>query len=120
MNNSEDRERELSFREAQLQAKERELRLRELETEIDREQKNNESDLAASEPPLHKTRKHDRSENSIQNLGRKMVRFAKFAGFVVAGIAIIKAGFFVGMWIAYLIMAGIIAGIGYQIFLRDE
>ena len=39
---------------------------------------------------------------------------------MVAGIAIVKTGFFVGMSITYLIMMGIIAGIGYQIFIQDD
>lgn len=120
MTSPEDREREFSLREAELQAKERELRLRELETEIYQEQKISDPEIIDPEPPLHKTRKHNPPENSIQKFGRKMVKFAKFAGFVVAGIAIIKVGFFVGMWITYLIMAGIIAGIGYQIFLKGD
>ena len=120
MNTPEDKEKEFSSREAELQAKERELRLRELETEIYQEQRINNPEIANPEPPLHKTTKHNPPENSIQKFGRKIVKFAKFAGFVVAGIAIIKVGFFVGMWITYLIMAGIIAGIGYQIFLKDD
>jgi len=120
MNTPKDRDREFSLREAELQAKERELRLRELETEIYQEQKVNEPEITNPEPPLYKTTKHNPPENSIQKFGRKMVKFAKFAGFVVGGIAIIRVGFFIGMWITYLIMAGIIAGIGYQIFLKDD
>ncbi|PSB11354.1 hypothetical protein C7B62_06055 [Pleurocapsa sp. CCALA 161] len=108
MNTPEDKEREYKRREAQLQAK-RELRLRELETEV-----------IAGEPPLHKTKKHHPTDNSIQKFGRKIVKFAKFVGFVVAGIAMIRVGFLIGMWITYLILAGIIAGIGYQIFLKDK
>ena len=120
MNTPEDKEREFNLREAELQAKERELRLRELETEIYREQQVSEPDITNPEPPLYKTTKHNPPENSIQKFGRKIVKFAKFSGFVVAGIAIIKVGFFVGMWITYLTMAGIIAGIGYQIFLKED
>jgi hypothetical protein len=48
------------------------------------------------------------------------VKYAKFTGFVVVGIAIVKAGFFISMWITHLIMAGIVAGIGYQLFLKDD
>ena len=100
--------------------REREQRLRELENEIDREQRLSKSQTNSSEPPLYHTKKHNPPENSIQRFGRKIVKFAKFAGFVVVGIAIIKAGFFVGMWITYLIMAGIIAAIGYQMFLKED
>ena len=118
MTTPEDKERELNRREAELQAKERELRLRELETQIYREQEAQTEVIA--EPPLYQTRKEPAKPNSIQKFGRKLVRFAKFAGFVVAGIAIIKVGFFVGMWVTYFLMAGMIAAIGYQIFLKDN
>ncbi|MCC0178789.1 hypothetical protein I4641_17600 [Waterburya agarophytonicola K14] len=117
MTTPEDREREFNLREAELQAKERELKLREMETEIYQEQKHQEVDI---EPQMYRTQKHNPSDSSIQKFGKKIVKFAKFAGFVVGGIAIIKIGFFVGMWITYLIMTGIIAAVGYQIFLRDD
>ena len=116
MTTPEDKERELDRREAKLQAKERELRLRELETEIYRE----EAEVAdTAEPPLYQTKKHQPKPNSIQRFGRKLVKFAKFAGFVVVGIAVIKAGFWIGMWVTYFVLASILAVIGYQIFLKD-
>ena len=100
--------------------REREQRLRELENEIDREQRLSKSQTNSSEPPLYPTKKHNPPKNSIQRFSRKIVKFAKFAGFVVVGIAIIKAGFFIGMWITYLIMTGILAAIGYQMFLKED
>ena len=118
MTTPEDKKRELNRREAKLQAKERELRLRELETEIYREQEAQTEVVA--EPPLSQTRKEQPKPNSIQKFGRKLAKFAKFVGFVVGGIAIIKVGFFVGMWLTYFVMAGIIAVIGYQIFLKED
>ena len=118
MTTPEDKERELNRREAELQAKERELRLRELEIKIYREQEAQTEVVA--EPPLYQTRKERPKPNSIQRFGRKLIKFAKFAGFVVAGIAIIKVGFFVGMWLTYFLIAGIIAVIGYQIFLKEN
>ncbi|MEL6578828.1 MAG: hypothetical protein AAFQ14_03675 [Cyanobacteria bacterium J06621_12] len=116
----EDKNREFELREAELQAKERELRLRELETEIYQEQKANEPEVTPIEPPLYKTSKHNPSDNSLQRFARKIVKFAKFGGFVIGGIVVIKVGFFVGMWITYLLMAGIIGAIGYQIFLKED
>lgn len=113
-----DKERELKLREAELKAKERELRLRELETEIYQEQKR--VGINSPEPPLYRTEKHQKSETSIQKFGKKIVKFAKFTGFVVLGIAFIRVGFFVGMWITYIGLASIIAFIGYQIFLKDD
>ena len=120
MSTPEDKQREFELREAELQAKERELRLRELESEIYHEQKSSESEVSAVEPPLYNTRKHNPPENSLQKFGRKIVKFAKFTSFVICGVAVIKVGFFIGMWITYLTMAGIIAGIGYQIFLKED
>lgn len=119
MNSPEDKER-ARLREEQLQAKERELRLRELELEIHHEQKIKEREAADIKPPLYKTTKHNPPQNAVQKIGRKTVKFVKFIGFVVIGIAVIRAGLFVGIWITYLIMAGIIAGIGYQLFLKGD
>ncbi|MEL6493535.1 MAG: hypothetical protein AAFQ41_00230 [Cyanobacteria bacterium J06623_7] len=120
MSTPEDKQREFELREAELQAKERELRLRELETEIYQEQKSSKSEVDDFEPPLYKTSKHNPSESSLQRFSRKVIKFAKFGGFVIGGIVVIRVGFLIGMWITYLIMAGIIAGIGYQIFLKED
>lgn len=100
--------------------KEREFRLRELETQIEREQRSSKPEVKYVEPSLHATRKHNPPENSIRKFGRKIVKIVKFTGFVVAGIVVIQVGLFVGMWMTYSIMAGIIAGIGYQIFLKED
>jgi hypothetical protein len=115
-------ERKLKQQEAELIAKHRELRLRELEIEIYEEQKaiNPEALPDKAPAPLYQTRKHKPQVNSIQKLGRKIINYAKFAVFMVAGIAIVKAGFFIGMSITYLFMMGIIAAIGYQIFIRED
>ncbi len=114
------KDREFKHREAELQAKQRELRLRELEIEIYEQQKARKPEVVTAEPSLSQTRRHNPPENSIQRFGRNIIKYAKFTGFVVVGIAIVKAGFFIGMWITYLIMAGIVAGIGYQLFLKDD
>ena len=119
MTTPEDREREQRLRELENEIYQ-EQRLRELENEIYHEQRLSKSKTNSSEPPLYNTRKHNRPENSIQKFGRKVVNLAKFAGFVVAGVALIKVGFFVGMWLTYLIMTGMIAAIGYQIFLKED
>ena len=100
--------------------KQRELRLRELEAEINREHKSRQPKANLAEPPLYNTRKHNPPQNSLQKFGRKIVKVAKFTGFVICGIAIIRAGFFIGMWITYLTMAGIVAAIGYQLFLKED
>ena len=117
MTTPEDKEREFNLREAQLQAKERELRLREMEADIYQEHKSQEVDV---DPPMYRTQKHNPADSSIQKFGKKIVKFAKFGGFVIGGIVVVRIGFFVGMWITYLMMAGIIAAIGYQIFLKED
>lgn len=115
----EEQEREFKLREAELEAKERELRLRELETEIYQDQKVQAADLNSTEPPLSRTSKHNPTDNSLQKFTRKAIKFAKFAGSVVVGIAVIRVGLLIGMWLTYMILAGIIAAVGYQIFLKD-
>ena len=112
-------ERKLKQKEAELLAKHRELRLRELEIEIYEEQKAIKPETIAAKAHLYQKR-HEPKKNSIQKLGRKIINYIKFAVFMVAGIAIVKTGFFVGMSITYLIMMGIIASIGYQIFIKDD
>ena len=119
MVNSEDYDNQFEQHEANLKAKEQELRLRELELEIHRDRKPK-VEVYSAEPPLSATRKHQPGKNPIQRLGNKLVKFAKFGGFMIIGIALIKAGIFIGMWLTYSVIALVMAGIGYQIFLKDE
>ena len=99
---------------------EQESRLRELEIEIERGQTAEKHEANLDLIPVYKTRKHNPPPNSIQRFGSKIIKYAKFTAFVVAGVAVIKAGFLIGMWLTYFVFASIIAAIGYQIFLRDE
>ena len=98
---------------------EQESRLRELEIEIDRGQAARKRGLDLDSTPVYKTRKHNPPPNSIQRFGSKIIKYAKFTAFVIAGVAIIKAGFLIGMWLTYFVFASIIAAIGYQIFLKE-
>ena len=115
MTTPEDKEKEFNLREAELQDRERELKIREMEAEIHQQ-----SQSVNIEPPLYRTKKHNPGDSSIKKFGKKIIKFAKFGGFVIGGIAVIKIGFFIGMWVTYLIMTGIIAAIGYQIFLKED
>ncbi len=119
MTTPEDREQELRRKELEIQAREQEIRLRELEMQLYQEQQQARA-MESSLPPLYETKKHNPPGSSLKRFGKKLVKFVKFAGFIVLGIAFIRAGFWVGMWIAYLSLAGIIAFIGYQIFLNDD
>ncbi len=119
MTNPEDREQELRSKELEIQAREQEIRLRELEIQIYQQQRKA-REIDSSTLPVYETKKHNPPEISLKRFGKKIVKFVKFAAFLVLGIAFIRAGFWVGMWIAYLTIAGIIAFIGYQIFLNDD
>ncbi|MEL6438941.1 MAG: UbiA family prenyltransferase [Cyanobacteria bacterium J06621_8] len=119
MTTPEERQKDWEQREAELQARERELRLRELETEIYREHKAADAELAPTEPPLSQTRKH-RERGGLRSMRHKIVKVTKFIGFVVVGIAVLRVGLLLGIWLTYLILAGIVAAIGYSIFLKDD
>lgn len=119
MTTSEDKEREFELREAKLKAKEEEIRLRELETEVHQQYKYQEIEVDPL-PPLYQTTRQKKAEGSIRKFGRKIVKVAKFLGFAVLSIAVIRFGFFIGMWMAYFFLLGIISFIGYQIFLKDD
>lgn len=110
MNERDDKEKELERRERELKQKEREIRLRELETEIYQQQ----------EPPLYETKKHEKPEGKFSIWKRKATKIAKFVGFTVAGIAIMRVGMFVGMWLTWGLMALIVAFIAYRVFLEDN
>ena len=100
-------------------SREEQSRLRELEIEIERGQAAEKHQLDFDLIPVYQTRKHNPPQNSIQRFGSKIVKYAKFTAFVVVGVAIIKAGFLIGMWLTYFVFASIIAAIGYQIFLKE-
>jgi hypothetical protein len=104
-----DKERELELREQELQKREQEIRLRELEREIYKEQ----------EPPLYNTKKHEKPESKIALFTKKVTKIAKFVGFTIAGIAIIRIGMFVGMWLTYGLMATIVGFVAYKLFLEE-
>jgi hypothetical protein len=125
MNEREDKEKELERREKELQKKEQEIRLRELETEIDRQQKESHGTLYSKDtsefiPPLYETKKHKKSESKFTLWSRKVTKIAKFVGFTVAGIAMIRVGMFVGMWITWGLMALIVAFVAYKLYLEES
>lgn len=119
MKSSEDKEQELRRKELEIQAREQEIRLRELEIQLHQEQQQAKA-MESSLPPLYETTTHYTPESSLKRFGKKLVKFVKFAGFLIIGIAFIRAGFWLGMWIAYLGLAGILVFIGYQTFLNDD
>ncbi|MCP2728381.1 hypothetical protein [Limnofasciculus baicalensis] len=103
MNSPNDKEQELKRLEQEIKKREQALRLRELEAEI-------------NPPPLYQTVKHEQPEGKLQQWGRKLVLFGKFAAFVVVGYVVVR----VSTVIAGLVIVGIIAFIGYKIFLEGK
>lgn len=97
--------RELERKEEQLRQREQEVRLRELETQ-----------LYAEEPPLYKTRKHEPTETRLQRWRKQAIKIAKFVGFVLVTLVVLK----IGVWLGYALLIAGIAWIGYLIFLKGE
>lgn len=105
--NFEDKE-DFHRREAELKKREMDLRLRELELELDRQ-----------EPPLYETKKHS-EERQMAGIANKLVKYGRFVGFIIMGIALVKAGFIVGFWLSNAILLAIIGFISYNIFLKNK
>ena len=113
-----DRERQTKRKEEELQAKEREIRLRELEIEVNRQY--SKPDITRTEAPIYNTKKHNKSGNKLNKIGKKIFRFAQFICFVVVGFSLVRFGWLIGMWLTHIAIITIIAFIGYQIFLNDN
>ena len=109
MNSPDDQEKDFQRREQELQEREKAIRLRELEAEIYQQHQEN-------QPPLYETIQQKPSENKLRRWGRKLLRLAKFFGFVVIVLVAIKLAY----WVAFGIMIGGIAWIGYKIFLEGD
>ena len=122
----EDKERDFQRREAEMRKREMELRLRELELEVNKDdfplpktEKHGSTDIE-SEPPLYNTKKHHSNDNKITRLGKNIVRYGKFIGFVVIGIALAKAGVIVGLWLTNTVILAIFGFIGYKLFIESD
>ena len=111
MNSPDSKKQELHRREQELQERERIIRLRELENEIYEKDK---------EPPLYETRKHTPPENALKKWTKKLIKVSQFLLFVVVGIAVMRVGLFIGIWLAYGLMAAGVAFIGYKIFMDED
>ncbi len=103
MNSPNDKERELKRLEEDIKKREQALRLREMEAEI-------------NEPPLYKTVKHEQSEGKLQQWGRKLVMLGKFLAIVLVVVVTIQ----VGIKLAYALIIGAIAWVGYKIFFESD
>jgi len=115
----EDKEQELKRREQELRQKEQELRLRELEAELHRPpiQK-----PQAESPHVSPTTKYDPDGNKVKAQGKRrpMVKkikdFVLFIGIVIAVVAAVR----VAASLASILIVGLIAWIGYKLFLDRD
>lgn len=113
MDSYDDKQKEIERKEAELKAREQALRFKELEAEIYQ-------DNASQDPPVSPTRKHDPSPSPLALKWKKMVKFVKFLGFTLIGIALLRVGLMIGLWLSYAVLVGIIGFIGYRIFLAED
>lgn len=109
MNYPDEKERELQRRQKEIEEREHALRLRELEAELYEQHKE-------KEPPLYQTIKDDPSKRSLNRLGKKLLNVAKFLGFVVVTIALVR----IAHVLALAVMVAGIVWLGYTIFLAKE
>ena len=90
-------------------------KLQQLEVEVEREfNKNKPGGLAYSR------RKQPQQDSSLKLSSKKLIKIGTFCICVVGGIALVQAGFLLGLWLARLFIAGIIAAIAYSILMEDS
>jgi len=77
-------------------------------------------DLAASEPPLHPTRKRKRQKNALQRWMGKFGRIAKVVAFAAIGFAVVSAGVWMSVVLVRLVLAGVLLFAGYLLFVRGR
>ncbi|MBR8827580.1 MAG: hypothetical protein DSM107014_06665 [Gomphosphaeria aponina SAG 52.96 = DSM 107014] len=114
MTSLDEREKELRRKEQEVELLKQELLLEKQALEAEKRQ----MQITQQESPLYPTKKYNAQQ--IQPLGRKLVQVGKFVVFVVVGIAMMRAGLFLGIWIARGAIAALIAFVGYKIFLEEK
>ena len=108
-------EQDFAKKEQEIKAREAEIRLRELELEIHQQSQQNNANV-----PHYQTRKHEDAPNSFKKLTRKLVKVAKFLGFTILTLALMRLSFLIGMWLAYGMITVVIIFVGYQIFMANN
>ena len=116
MNSSNSQEQDFIKKEQEIRAREAEIRLRELELEINQQATQKEQ----VDIPHYQTRKHEETPGYLQKMGKKALKIAKFLGFTIFTIALMRVSFLLGMWIAYAMITIFIIFIGYQIFITSN
>ena len=115
MNSFNSQEQDFFKKEQEIRAREVEIRLRELELEINQKTQQHKVDI-----PHYQTRKHENTPSYWQKIAKKAIKIAKFLGFSIFTIALMRVSFLLGMWIAYAMITVFIIFISYQIFLSNS
>ena len=105
MTNPDEKSKEIRQREQELEERERAIRLRELESEIYQQ-----------DPPLYYPKPDKNKPSKLKRWYRKAINIAKFAGFVMLGIAAVQ----LGAWIAGVAIVGGLGWFGYKLFLDSK
>jgi len=111
MSLQEDNEKDIQRRERELQQRENAIRLREIEAEIDRSYSQK-----ATEAEIIPSRKRAESPIKSRDWGRKLLKIAKFSGFVIATIVLVR----VALWLATVAAIALLGWIGYKLFLEGD
>lgn len=114
MDSYNNKEQDFLRKEQAIREKEAEIRLRELELEIYQQSQQN------NDVPHYQTRKHEDSPSHLKKVAKKLIKVAKFLGFTIFTLALIKLSFVIGMWLAYGMITMVIIFIGYQIFMANN
>ncbi len=103
MNPQNYQENEFQRRERELQEREKELRMRELQIEV-------------YQDPTERVPQSQESASSSKLLSKQIINVAKFLAIVVAVVVAIR----VAQVIAGLLIVGVVAWVGYQIFFKSD
>ena len=109
MSDYQDREKELEKREQKLRERERQIRLREMEDELYKQDQ--------KEPPLYETSRHSPPEKAPPKWYRKMVKWVKYGGIVIA----VAVAANITIWVAAAVLVFAAGFVTYKImFSKDK
>ncbi len=111
MNQPEDSEKDIQDRQRELIERENAIRLREIEAEIDRGERQK-----AAEAQIITSKKQATPNSKPKLWNRKLIRIAKFSGFVILMIVLVR----IGAWLVTIATIGAIAWVGYKLFLEED
>lgn len=107
MNDYQDKEKKLKEREQELLERERQIRLREMEDELYKQE---------VQPPLYETSPHTKLEKVPPKWYRKMVRWVKYGGIVIA----VAVAANITIWMAAAVLVLAVGFVTYKIMFSKE